>query len=126
MLLSEWAPSVSDTLKPIHVFHCHAKTFALGPGIGLDPQRHSFALGKPTCWYLKMLKFALPPMQSPNVSQWNLGCVGSPMQNSRVGHVHFMLFVLISFALVIQHKPSLQWNMGFSEFCVSLQKVSGR
>ena len=29
-------------------------------------------------------------------------------------HVDFMLFVLISCALVTQHKPSLQWNMGFS------------
>ena len=28
-------------LKPI--FHCDAKPFALGPGIGLDPQRPNFA-----------------------------------------------------------------------------------
>ena len=43
-------------LKP--VFHCDAKTFALGPHVGLDP--HGM-LGIPTCWYLKTLKFALPP-----------------------------------------------------------------
>ena len=36
------------------------------------------------------------------------------MQNFRVGHVPFMLFVLISFALVTQREPSLQWNMGFT------------
>ena len=29
-----------------------------------------------------------------------------------IGHVHFMLFVLISFALGTQREPSLQWNMG--------------
>ena len=36
-----------------------------------------------------------------------------PTQNSGVGHVHFMFFVLISFALGSQRKPSFQWNMGF-------------
>ena len=50
--------SYMSPLKPI--FHCDAKPFALGPGNGLDPQRHSFMLGIPTCWYLKTLKFALP------------------------------------------------------------------
>ena len=44
-------------MKPI--FHCDAKSFALGPGIGLDPQCHNFRLPIPTCWYLKTLKFAL-------------------------------------------------------------------
>ena len=78
----------------------------------------------PTCWYLKTLKFALPPMQilklalaptqNPNVSQWNIGCVGYQTQSFRVGHVHFMLFVLISFAFGGQRKPSFQWNMGLS------------
>ena len=33
------------------------KPFALGPYIGLDPQCHNCQ----TCWYLKTLKFALPP-----------------------------------------------------------------
>ena len=51
-------------------------------------------------------------MQNPNTSQWNVGCVWSPTQNFHIGHVHFMLFVLISFALVTQHEPSLQWNIG--------------
>ena len=35
------------------------------------------------------------------------------MRNFRVGHVHFMLFVFISFVLVNQREPTLQWNMGF-------------
>ena len=43
------------------IFHCNGKQFALGHGVGLDPQRHNFALGIPTCWYLKTLKFVLPP-----------------------------------------------------------------
>ena len=70
--------------KPI--FHCVAKPFALGPCIGLDPQCHNFALGIPTCWYLKTLKFALPPTQNlkfalapmptPNVSQLKIVHVG--------------------------------------------------
>ena len=70
-------------VKPI--FHCDAKPFTLGPRVGLDPQHHIFVLGIPTCWYLKTLKFALPPTrnikfalaqtQNPNMSQWNIGCV---------------------------------------------------
>ena len=70
-------------LKPI--FHCNAKPFALGPGIGLDTQCHNPALPIPTCWYLKTrkfalpptpnLKFALPPTPNPDASRWNIGCV---------------------------------------------------
>ena len=32
------------------------------------------------------IKFAFPPTQTPNANQWNIGCIGSPMQNFRVGH----------------------------------------
>ena len=94
-------------LKPIS--HCDAKPLALGPGVGLDPQRHNFVLGIPTCWYPKRRKFSLPltpnlkfaflPTQNPNASQWNIGCVGSQTQISPVGHEHFIILVLISFAL---------------------------
>ena len=80
----------------------------------------------PTCWYLKTLKLTLPPTQNIkltlpptqnlNTSQWNIACVGSPTQNFRIGHVHFMLFVLISFTFVTQCEPSLQWDMGFRVF----------
>ena len=48
-----------------------------------------------------------------NVSRWNIGGIGSPMRGAGVGHVDFMLFVSILFALVTQRKPSFQWNMGF-------------
>ena len=48
---------------------------------------------------------------------------GLQTQNSCVGHVHFMLFVSISFAFGGQRKHSFQWNMGLS-LC-SLLKKSG-
>ena len=99
------------------------KKVALGPGVGLAPQRHYFALGISSCWYLKMLKFAFfptqnikfafPPKQNPNASQWNLGCIGSLALGLCVGHVHFIFFVLISIALGSRRKRSFQWNMGF-------------
>ena len=45
---------ISDTvLKPI--FHCDAKPFALGTGVGLDPQRHTFA--SPNAKYTNMLVY---------------------------------------------------------------------
>ena len=80
--------------KPL--FHCDAKTLALGI---------------PRCWYRKMLKFALSPTRNPNASQWNIARVGSPGIGARVGHVHFMLFVSISFALGSQCEHRFQWNM---------------
>ena len=96
----------------------------LGPGVGLAPQRHYFALGIPTGWYLNMLKVEFPPTQNikvafsptqnPNASQWNIGCVGSLALGLCVGHVHFIFFVLISFALGSRRKRSFQWNMGFT------------
>ena len=89
------------------------KKVAFGPDIGLAPQRHYFAMGIPTCWYLKMLNFAFPPTQNLNASQWNIGCVGSLALGLCVGHVHFIFLVLISFALGSLHKRSFQWNMGF-------------
>ena len=55
------------------------------------------------------LKFALPPIPTPDASQWNIGGV-----RAGVGHVHFRLFVSISFAFGSQRKHSFQWNMGLS------------
>ena len=45
--------------KPI--FHCNAKPFVLGTGVGLEPQHHNFALPIPTCWYLKMQQICITP-----------------------------------------------------------------
>ena len=39
------------------------------------------------------LKFALPPKPTPDASQWNIGGVGSQMQISCVGHLHFIFCV---------------------------------
>ena len=72
--------------------------------------------------YLKMLKLPLPPtgtalpqMPTPNTSRWNIGGVGSPKRGAGIGHVHFMLFVLISFVLGSQREPSFQWSMGLTQ-----------
>ena len=45
------------------------------------------------------LKVAFHPRQNPNASHWNVGFVGSQTQIPRVGHVHFIFSVSISFAL---------------------------
>ena len=108
------------TLKPL--FHCDTKPYMLSPGVGFDPQRHNFALPIPTCWYLNMLKFALPPTRmlkfalpptpTPNVSQWNIVALGTQCNIFTLA-MYISFFVLISFAFGSQHKPSFQWNMGF-------------
>ena len=73
-----------NTFKPI--FHQNAKYLASEAGVGQCPRRQNFALGIPTCWYLKCenlrfptpnLKFALAPTPNPDASHWNIGCVGS-------------------------------------------------
>ena len=61
------------------------------------------------------VKFAFPPTPTPDASQWNIGGFGSPTQDFRVGHVHFMLFMSISFASGTQRKLVFQWNMGLKE-----------
>ena len=88
------------TLKPI--FHQNAKYLASGVGVGQCPRRQNFALEIPTCWYILALpnaKFCVTPDPKPQRQpveyslRWVIG-VGS-----RVGHVHFIFFVFISFAL---------------------------
>ena len=69
------------------------------------------------------LKVAFYPTRNPNASQWNIGCVGSLALGLCVGHVHFIFFVLISFAMGSRRKRSFQWNMGLIDFikhCFSL------
>ena len=55
------------------------------------------------------------PTRTPNASRCNIGRVGYPTQEAGIGHVDFVLFVFFSFALVTQHEPSFQWNMGFKD-----------
>ena len=59
---------------------------------------------------MRTLKFALPPMRTPNDNRWIISGVGSPTQNFCIGHVDFMLFVLISVALVNQCEPR-KWDV---------------
>ena len=94
-------------LKPI--FHCGAKYLASGVGItpnarilrwryqhvGILEPTQSFKFASPP---MPNLNFALPPTPNPDASQRNIGGVGSPTQHYHVGHVHFMLFMSISFA----------------------------
>ena len=83
-----------ETLQPI--FHCDAKPFALGTFASRNAKDTnmlvSFVLGDGNF------------VRRPNASQWNIGCVWFQTQNSCVGHVHFILFVSISFALGGQRK----------------------
>ena len=94
---SRWVQPDTKAYIPVRL-----KTIRVGSW--LTPQRHNFALGVPTRWYLTTLKFGLPPTRKIkfDTSQWNIGCVGSPTQNFHIGHVDFMLFI-----------PFSQWNMGF-------------
>ena len=66
------------------------------------------------------VKICITPNATPNTSQWNIDCVGSPGIGACVGHVHFMLFMSISFALGSQLERSFRWNMGLK---VSQQAV---
>ena len=63
-------------------------------------------------WHYLTLKFALSPTPTPHASQCNIGGVGSSGVGAGIGHVHFMLFMSISFALGTQRKLVFQWNMG--------------
>ena len=62
----------------------------------------------------------IPPTQTSNGSQWNVGCVGSPGIGARVGHVRLMLFVSISFALGSQRKRGFQWRYRLYSHCNKL------
>ena len=115
-------------VKPI--FQCNAKPFALGTFASPNPRI-------PTCWYFFALgdaNFSRHPTQNPNASQWNIGCVGFQTQNSCVGHVHFILFVSISFALGSQRKHIFSVEYGLKTLVLnfirnplpSLSEILGR
>ena len=55
----------------------------------------------------------ITPNKTPNASQWiYIGCVGSPGVGAHVEHVHFRLFVSISFALGSQRKCGFSVEYG--------------
>ena len=82
-------------------FHCipyiplRCENTRVGPLCWAIPRRESFVLGIPTCWYIKMLKFALPltrtlkfalpPLRTPNTSRWNVAYYRSRWGPNRRG-----------------------------------------
>ena len=62
-------------------------------------------------------------LSSPPTQNLKLGLALT--QKSCVGHVHFMLFVSISFALGSQRKHRSQWNMGFSGVTLGWPYLAG-
>ena len=116
-------------LKPI--FHQNAKYLASGAGVGQYPDARLLR------WRyqhvgIKNVKICVSRRQTPDAKPKI--CVSPDAKPRRqpveyrwrwvlalglcVGHVHFIFFVLISFALGSRRRPSFQWNMGFSFFFI--------
>ena len=89
-----------QVLKPI--FHRDAKLLHWGFALG-QPHNAKIRIGNTNMLVSKNTKICVTPnanakicvtpTRNLNASQWNIGCVGCPTQNSRVGHVDFMLFI---------------------------------
>ena len=115
-----YTPKMFEFVKPI--FHCDAKLYGwvllshltqkIVPLRYLTQKIYQHVGISCVRWH-KL--FRVTQCKTPNASQWNIGCFGYQTQNLRVGHVHFMLFVSISFALGSQCKRSFQWNMGLKQ-----------
>ena len=77
------------SLKPI--FHQNAKYLASGAGVGQCPRCQNFALGIPTCWYLKCENLCQTPNAKPRIcvspdakprrQSVEYRCSGYPTQN---------------------------------------------
>ena len=101
------------SLKP--VFHQNANPFALGPHVGLDPEQIDFSLGIRVHPRRTLIANASPNSQCKHQreqveysSHWALS------RYHRVGHLDFMLFVLVLFALGTQCEHGFWWNTGLS------------
>ena len=112
-------------IKPI--LHCDAKYQASGVGVGQCTRCQNFALHNAkytnilrqvTIFFAfhptRNLKVAFYPKRNPNANQWNIGCVGSLALGLCFGRVHFIFFMLISFALGSRRKRI--WALGFSKY----------
>ena len=67
-------------------------------------------------------------MRTPNGSQWNIGCVGSPMQNFRIGPVHF-IFLCVDF-IPIGSRFSVEYGLkglviNYRKGVAAIQKEGG-
>ena len=115
-----------ERVKPI--FHQNAKYLASGTFASPNPRNStsaspnmlvSFALGdanflrRPCTFHFFCVDFFALGSKCKHNSQWNIGGVGSLALGLCIGHVHFIFFVLISFASDTLRKPVFQWNMGF-------------
>ena len=118
---SDTYTATGDTFKPI--FHCGAKNTRMGPLRWAVPPMGMFCNGDTTMLVFEnakicvtpnaKLKIYVRPNVNPNSRRWNIGCVRVPNRGAGIGHVHFMLFVSISFVLGTQRKPIFEWNMGY-------------
>ena len=123
-LIIQWPNSDRDRPKSNiqAYFPLRRKTTGIGALRWVTPPTQRFCVTYTNMLVSKNAKFCVTPntnfTQNPKASHWNIGCVGYQTQNFRVGHVHFMFFVLISFAFGGQRKPSFQWNMGLRMVCL--------
>ena len=98
------------------IFHCDTKSLTLGTRIG-----------NTNILVTKSAKICVTT-RDPHASQWNIGCVGSQTQSSRIGHVHFFFFCVdfirvgsrfsVEYGLKPTQGPNVngfasQWNIGF-------------
>ena len=103
-------------IKPI--FHCDAKSCTLGTFASPNAKDSTFALPNTrntnmlVSLALGELKVAFYPTPTPDTSQWNIGGVGPSGIGAGVGHVHFMLFMSISFASGT-HRFSVEYGRVF-------------
>ena len=119
-----------NNVKPI--FHQNAKLLALGTFASPNARKRTFAspnarntnmlvslaLGDTNFWrwactfhFLCVNFFEFGSKRKPHF-QWNIGCVGSLALGLCVGHVHFIFFVLISFAFCRRRKPVFSVEYG--------------
>ena len=87
-------------VKPI--IHCDAKYLASGVGVGQCPRRQNFALEIPTCWYILALpnaKICVIPDAKPQHQPVEYSLHWVLAIGFRVGHLHFIFCVSISFVL---------------------------
>ena len=107
--------------KAYIIFHCDAKYLASGVGVGQCLRRQNFASPNAKDTNMLVAKNAKTPdanlkFASPNAKpkrksvEYRLRWV--PNAKFLCWHVHFMLFVSISFAFGSKHKRVFQWNMG--------------
>ena len=115
--VAAWHPAdldsgaIETTVKPI--FHCNAKPLALGRRVGLDPQRNLLPLDIPTFWFPKSLADPTQTLTDQcDPMEYRSRWVPSRWCSRLPCTIHFMFFVLISFAFgQSQREPSFQWNM---------------